>query len=93
MADELTVTDDGQWKPIEYDYEQQYDLLCAYAATSRAKCRRCGDLIPKGVVRIFRAQPSAAHSCHLQPLAKCERNCECECECQAKGLANYSRKL
>jgi hypothetical protein len=48
----LTITDDGEWKPIEYDYESPYALQCAYSSTGRARCRVCGDLIPKGVVRL-----------------------------------------
>jgi len=52
VMENVTVTEDGQWKPIEYEYEVEYKFSCEYSKTGRAKCRRCGELIPKGSVRI-----------------------------------------
>ena len=48
----LTITEDGDWKPIEYDYESRYVFKCEYSKSGRAKCRRCGNLIAKATVRI-----------------------------------------
>ena len=52
VVEDVTVTDDGEWKPIEYDYESRYEFKCEYSKTGRAKCRRCGDMISKGAVRL-----------------------------------------
>lgn len=48
----LTVTEDCHWKPIEYEYEDAFEFICSYAPSGRAKCRRCGEKIPKGEVRL-----------------------------------------
>ncbi len=50
--DNLTISEDGEWKPVEYAYESRYELRAEYGKSGRAKCRRCGEMIAKGAVRL-----------------------------------------
>ena len=64
----LTVTAKMEWKPVEYDYESEYTMIASYSATARAKCRRCGDLIPK--VRLSWLCALMLHGLHQWPTSR-----------------------
>eukprot|EP01012_Entosiphon_sulcatum_P067451 TRINITY_DN9716_c0_g1_i1.p1 TRINITY_DN9716_c0_g1~~TRINITY_DN9716_c0_g1_i1.p1 ORF type:complete len:1165 (-),score=253.85 TRINITY_DN9716_c0_g1_i1:69-3533(-) len=48
---ELTVTKQGTWKPAGTK-DRKYLLVVEYSKSGRARCRRCGDYIPKDTPRI-----------------------------------------
>ena len=49
---ELTVDEDGDWKPIDDEDEVPYRFTTEYAKSSRARCRVCSEAIKKDTVRV-----------------------------------------